>query len=458
MDSRLDFALSGLRRAWPALLLAAAITLLTWPGALHLPAPGYDPSWMVGLNLAAERGLDFGSQIDFTYGPLGFLENPLVIDGWLATLGGMYSLAARFALALALLWALRRSFPLAIAFVVALLVATLIVDDELVAVAFVAGAAWIARPPAPSRRSLPLAAAGAVCALALLAKVSAGLIVLALVSVAVVGAPGRRGRDAATFGAALLAGVLGIWLLSGQSAGDIADYARHSSELVTGYSTAMALEYPAVEWDRAATIAAALAAVAATWLGTGGWDPGRRLAAFALVAVLVFGAYKTGFVRHDPGHMQLAFAALCLPWLAFEWGRRTRWMALAAIAAIAALYVPISDRDVDEVANPFDRLDLTLDYYEALLIPGVRDDARDGSYADLRAHYALEPRTLRAIGSEPVHVDPWETSLDLGLRPRLGASARLSVLRRLHAGARRAQCRGAGVRRRPHQDPAPPTG
>jgi hypothetical protein len=40
------------------------------------PSAGIDPSWVEGLYMAAERGLDFGTQIVFSFGPLGFLDFP----------------------------------------------------------------------------------------------------------------------------------------------------------------------------------------------------------------------------------------------------------------------------------------------------------------------------------------------------------------------------------------------
>ena len=64
-------------------------------------------------------GLDHGTQFAWTYGPLGFLESPSVVAGWLTPFAIVHYLALRVGLAVSMLWALRRSLPLAAAFVLA---------------------------------------------------------------------------------------------------------------------------------------------------------------------------------------------------------------------------------------------------------------------------------------------------------------------------------------------------
>ena len=49
-----------------------ATGLLTLPSIITLPAPGTDYSWMVGLNMGMARGFQFGRDIVFIFGPLGF--------------------------------------------------------------------------------------------------------------------------------------------------------------------------------------------------------------------------------------------------------------------------------------------------------------------------------------------------------------------------------------------------
>lgn len=71
--------LTHLKITGPGLLLESILFLLLALTYLNYPAyPGteLDPSWRQMLGFAQARGLQFGEDIIFTYGPLGFLLNP----------------------------------------------------------------------------------------------------------------------------------------------------------------------------------------------------------------------------------------------------------------------------------------------------------------------------------------------------------------------------------------------
>jgi len=64
------------------LIRAVGIFLLiaaTFPISITVTSWSLDPSWSYLLNIAAERGLKFGSDLAFTWGPLGFLATTLNI-------------------------------------------------------------------------------------------------------------------------------------------------------------------------------------------------------------------------------------------------------------------------------------------------------------------------------------------------------------------------------------------
>lgn len=66
------------------LIKISIVLLLAWLG-LYSPfnviTTGVDPSWQYGINAAGLHHLCFGSDLVFTYGPLGYLSVPLPIDG-----------------------------------------------------------------------------------------------------------------------------------------------------------------------------------------------------------------------------------------------------------------------------------------------------------------------------------------------------------------------------------------
>lgn len=56
------------------------IGIWTLPVPLYIPTSGLDPSWSIGINAAISNNLQFGPDIAFTYGPLGFLFTPTYTD------------------------------------------------------------------------------------------------------------------------------------------------------------------------------------------------------------------------------------------------------------------------------------------------------------------------------------------------------------------------------------------
>jgi hypothetical protein len=67
------------RAAGATWLLGLLVAVVSWDVSFAPPSYGLDPSWWSAMYMAAHRGMDFGSQIVFTYGPLAFLR-----EAWLS--------------------------------------------------------------------------------------------------------------------------------------------------------------------------------------------------------------------------------------------------------------------------------------------------------------------------------------------------------------------------------------
>ena len=88
-----------LRPHAPALLAAALVTLASWPVAGPMwPGSTSTASWEIALRQAVHDGLDFGPDVLFTYGPLGFLREPLLVHPWSARLAFAWGVLVQFAL------------------------------------------------------------------------------------------------------------------------------------------------------------------------------------------------------------------------------------------------------------------------------------------------------------------------------------------------------------------------
>ncbi len=405
-------------RPWVTVLFGLVAAIVTWDPILLVPGAGLDASWITGLNMAAAAGLDHGTEIVYTYGPLGFLDEPLVIDGTLATTGALYLLGLRTALAASLLFAARRSLPWPAAAAVAL-VAMAIMPGSLVPLALAAvwclvalqaeAPAWVSR--------LVTVGGGALAGIELMVKLNVGVTILLLVVVTVVALPDRRPRDLLTLAAALVASFAIGWFASGQGFGNLDDYVRSSFETVSGYSDALQRDVAEVDWDWAAALVLALGALAAALAASAGMRTARRVLLCVVVAALAVALEKYSFVRHDAGHVGAIFGGLAAILVALRWQGVGRFVLPVAVAAAAASYAAATTAWEDGPLRP----GTAVDQLETLVDPGDRGDARDESRAALQSLYAVEQPILDRIGEAPIDARPWETALvwayDLAWRP-----------------------------------------
>ena len=267
---------------------------------------GVDTSYQVGLLLAARDHLQWGTQVIWTYGPLGYIDTPIFIffRQWVIAVAVTVALQVALLIAVAVLFSIWRA-PLWTWLVIAgLLVcpgSLIVVPDAvglllgvlLFVLALEEGARW--------RRSSVLAgAAGIVLAATALIKstslVSGVIVVLLFMVVAAV----HRWR-ASALAAAL--GFIGsfvlLWLVTGQNLLDIPAYVRSTLDLVSGYSAAMDGGSSSL-WTGlgAAIVLATAAGVALLWRQGNG--SGFRLMLLLLPIVAL--EFKEGFVRADVFH------------------------------------------------------------------------------------------------------------------------------------------------------------
>ena len=426
----LRFARSRARPGVELVLATLAVSTVTWNPTLPRPDTGVDASWQAGLYLAVHDGLQFGKQVVFTYGPLGFLHFPVLYYSDLALGAYLYTALLQAATLAAMIWC---SYGILRSRLGALIVAgvgiSVVVEPAIwqlgygvpvAALAFI----WCARAldlrdSHPVLRALPVGG-GLLAGIELLTKLTIGVLVATLFAYTVAVASRPRRRDAAIFAGALAAGLLAGWALAGQSLGALPAYLARSRQVVDGYSEAMGGPIAAHVWAAAAL---ALALLAAAVLAAKR-DLRGRAAVLGLLALYAFQNYKAAFVTGG-SHIGVYFAGAVAAWFGLPWRRVPRLAALAALAALIGLFGwATSSSPVSLVAygHPLgQRLrDLRPELEDALL-PGRRGAGVAQSRARLRARYRIAPRLLAAIGRQPVHVDPWEATVawayDLDWRP-----------------------------------------
>ncbi|RLS76863.1 MAG: hypothetical protein DWI03_08030 [Planctomycetota bacterium] len=325
-----------------------------------------DSSWASVLCHAQRQGLHFGTDIVFTYGPLGYLATNDYS-------GGEPAAHVRVAVVLALLTALplvllarALAWPMRILLGLCIVSAPLVNvggDDTFVQVAL-AGWGILCMAPADrgeSPRGVLAAHAGLVAFAVLASLIKFSWLVAAFGTVAAVGANlvlRRRTAAAATLAAAAAATFLSGWLMAGQPLTALPPFLFWSAQVAGGYAGAMGSRCPS--W-----VMAAGAVVAFTSLWTAA-DRVRRAALpddtnlairrgllLAWLAGLLFVSWKHAFVRADLYHFVglFAFCAMVCPLLLAiprdtarpdrQAAGRAIGVAIVAVAVVAA-WLPVA--------------------------------------------------------------------------------------------------------------------
>lgn len=431
-----------LSRTWA---LGAIAALAAWQVGLGPPGPGLDSSWNAGLAMAVHGGLQFGREIVFTYGPLGFLQSRAVWFQGLSALALLYSAAVYVAFSVALVWALRRRLGPLPSLLVAFLALAVLPLLELALLLAVIACVWLLERERPARATwLFVLAAGSFAAVEVLVKLSIGPVIAAAFLLALLGARAAWPRLLAYL-ALLIAGAALLWLATGQSLGAVPAFLENTLQIVSGYSTAMIRHTEVAAWKvTAATLAAAAVAIALALVAwrAGYRDRRARWAGTAIAALTAFAVFKEGVVRTDAGHLSLFFSNACVLWLVLGLGQaRWRWM-LAAAAAVAVMGLPVRPSGTPTNLDVFSNLGDAVDQVRLLLSPGRRERLSEEGRAGMRATYQLEPAMLAALRGRTVAVEPWEAAAVWAYRLRWrplpvfqNYSAYTSALDRLNAEA-----------------------
>jgi hypothetical protein len=380
---------------------------------------------MIGLQLAQQQDIPFGSDFAFTYGPAGFLVNPLVVDAGTMRLGFAAVLATQVAIVLLALVGARRRLGWPLAIVLAWATASLVgmeVAERLVAVVFgLSALSLLGRIPATW-----LAAAGAIAGLALLEKFNGGLASVVILACAVAGASERR-RALVAAAAGFVVAVPVLWLALGQSLGGLPGWLARSVELSSGYNDAMGFDPgPAAHWLYVAVPALCLLGLWA--IAYGGEHGAARwwlALAWLTLSFLVWKMVVTRMgVERGVAMGLLAFGFLFLPWPRLSspdvaWADRLL-PALGSAAALLLTLACVADapRALDPVQNARalgreGRLTVSA-WRRERAVEAMRAAALRGE----RPGTALPPRYIRTIGRDPVRVEPSEISVIWAARLR----------------------------------------
>lgn len=396
------------------------IAFLTYPFDPVPPGTGgYDISWITGINVAAHLGLHWGSQFNYTYGPLGYLTTGSLFYDSTGIPADLVIAALYVAVLLLVARPLFARFGLLLGGLMVFVLTRMCVANldivELLSPLLVAMGIWaLRRDTAVSPRfALGLGALAAFSVLGKLSVGSIGTVVVAVVAVAALLRPQvarrERLREFGILVGGFVAALLVLWLLAGQSLFDLPAYVRNGVDAITGYDDAEAAVVPSLNYQYWWALGLTVVALATVF-----WQdrelPWLRRAGIA-VLWLWFGyaEFRHAFVRFQPGHAVLFFIPVAVLGTAVLIGRR-RWrmglltclVALAAIWTVGTWNVPTLFTTSSFGA---------VDQINLLLSPNLRRADREAARKGLRAGYGFTPALVARMTGQTVHFDPWEATI-----------------------------------------------
>jgi len=431
-----------LRLLGVAALIAAA--LLTLPVAVYPLPVGGEFQYQAAMTVAFREQLQWGSQVVWTYGPYGYLNEPafMAFNTWAlafaANLAGHIALFSVLALFLFRIRARPWHWVL-ISVVIVLLFDRYtgarferfpVLDNEaaLVAVLLLYLAAEISNRKVAA---IFAGSAGLVIGYLFLDKGTFILAGGALVALYLMfSLAGRRAGSVVALVGGLVACSLALWLLAGQSIEGIPGYFRTMFEVVAGYTPAMSRfrqpgdTHPTLELGLAVAMLAATGLSLLVTLWRRDWSLFRLL---LLMSPLLLFAFKNSFVRVSELHA-LAFWALAgvlqglvLVRAIATTDTSTKRSAPVVIAAVTVLVSVVLVGGLGPLIGGFPRIRPTLAFPANLagerhaLSLFVHPDLRVAEEAQvnsaLRAAYPLPPEVVDELRQGTVDVVPVDLQL-----------------------------------------------
>jgi hypothetical protein len=398
-----------------AIGLGLVFTGAAWPAVTLAPSVGLDPSWGFGLASSAVHHIEWGPDLDFAYGPLGFLTVRTLYYGSTAALAFVYQFVVLWSLFTLLFRFIRAMLPLPVAVLVsygigATTVALVDLGDLLMAPTFLL-AILAVRQHRPRVRRVLITVIAVVSAAGFFVKFADGLIPLVIVVVIVsIGPRKTRVLDAVlpvvTFALVLVA----AWWATGNGLGSLPAYFRYSADVAGGYASAMQLEIGRTdEWWYAGIVLVGTAIL--TFLCVRSRGRREQIGTVLILIVYAWWALKEGFVRHD-GHDLIFFGLMFVALAVFDVPLprfRLYYITIVGVVGIivwsAAGAVPANllavSADVHGLAS---QINTIVDRKD-------RTATTDAARAKMQQTYALSPTMLTELEHHSVAIEPWENSV-----------------------------------------------
>ncbi len=424
------------REAIIDIVAVLGIIIGCFPPAMFPTEAGLDASWIWYNGYAFAHHMQWGSDVLWTYGPLGFLGLPYQYGHrgvWLAAYLVFLALRLMWFAALYLTIRTVRRGDRNIVDLVALLILFLYMEFEAIHVDVIA----LLLPLflllrftllEPDQQRFPLVEstlAGSLFALSSLIKFTS--LIVAVPTVITAGcialvAGGRRDRTymVVLIASFLIAFIVG-WGAAGQEFSNLPGYVWSSVVISSGYSAAMAIPARHI----LLLLAMVLVGLYLASLYTLYRRRGARLMVLAAIATgfAAFVFWKEGFVRGGFAHAGIFFLFMSAIFLMLSvlerWTLLSRTQLLVSAGVIVAFWIQTGIVTALQTPRQFwDRVDVA---WKLATESGVYGNWLAGTKNRLRSHYRLPQAMVDKVRNQPLAVMPWDLLIAFAYGARLKA-------------------------------------
>ncbi|MEN6385835.1 MAG: hypothetical protein ABFD79_11655 [Phycisphaerales bacterium] len=404
--------------------------ILKFPKILILPYSSLDASWVIGLSMAKSAGLQFGKDIVFPFGPLGFIYFPFYCKFLLWVISASFCLFGHWLLICTIITLIRKTAANTIDCILAFLTILVTlgqttIEYKVIFSAIILLYLSISYPFKPKVQPAIYLFSVFLMAVVSLIKFTAVMVSASVfVIVFIILIYKKQILNFVYLLGGYIISLVILWLAAGQKLFNLFAYLQNSYEVSDGYNYAMAFDGPGFEVFTGFLILA----IYAVLLSSAIYKNIKSLKYYMFIfGGFVFVSYKHGLIRHDISHIYIYYSNAILLFCCMYISCKKEANILIKSIILGVLTVPAI---------------FNLNYSAKSLIPNIRTSFENfGSAVSLvfdnqqgrerilseakikmRETNTLSKTTLDFIGSKTIDVLPWDISTafayNLNWRPR----------------------------------------
>lgn len=398
----------------PLFFLIIAIWTVPWP--YFLPTSGLDPSWVIGLYKATVDGMQFGHDIVFTLGPLGFMFHQFYIDPELWLLSFIFLILTHFLFifSIALLMVKSSAKWKDYLIVIPILLISIVFLGDYELILSVSIIFYLAAINKIDRNYEPyiLSFFSVLLAMASLIKFNNAMMGISIILLfLLISFSNKEYKKHLYVLFVYVLSLLFLWKLAGQSLINLPDYVFYSYHLSSGYSDTMAFQGP--NWQVYAGLISLIFIIVIFYYSL--IKKINNLFVFIFLnSGIFFLVFKHGFVRHD-GHVlyflvTYAILFMCIFLIYGKSGNSALryiplFLSLLLVTSIYFVYPGIMKENIFQKVPAYEST------FSLISNTSYQTQVLENSKSRIKQDYSLDNETIKYIDNKTIDIFPWDIAL-----------------------------------------------